>query len=391
MGLLVEGRWQDVWYPTKSTGGRFVRKDAAFRNWITVDGSAGPTGIGGFKSEAGRYHLYVSLACPWAHRTLIMRMLKGLEAKISVSVAHWLMLDQGWTFADGPGVVLDTVKHAKFLHEIYTAADPHYTGRATVPVLWDKHRRTIVNNESSEIIRMLNSEFDEVGARPGDYYPQALRADIDAVNARIYDTLNNGVYKAGFATTQAAYEKAVLPLFETLDWLEQRLADRRFLFGNNLTEADIRLFTTPIRFDAVYVGHFKCNIRRLVDYRNLSAYARDIYQSPGVAATVNFEHIRRHYYESHRSINPSGIVPAGPVLDFTSSRTRTARRRAACTMKQLRRLNKIINLPHAYGDCHEDPESTDQSSRRKLGKSQTRRPSHREGQADRSHFHHDPS
>jgi len=318
MGLLVEGRWQDVWYPTKSTGGRFVRKDAAFRNWITVDGSPGPTGIGGFKSEAGRYHLYVSLACPWAHRTLIMRMLKGLEAKISVSVAHWLMLDHGWTFADGPGVVPDTVNHAKFLHEIYTAADPHYTGRATVPVLWDKHRRTIVNNESSEIIRMLNSEFDEVGARPGDYYPQALRADIDAVNARIYDTLNNGVYKAGFATTQAAYEKAVLPLFETLDWLEQRLADRRFLFGNNLTEADIRLFTTLIRFDAVYVGHFKCNIRRLVDYRNLSAYARDIYQSPGVAATVNFEHIRRHYYESHRSINPSGIVPAGPVLDFTS-------------------------------------------------------------------------
>src|SRR5712671_5890437 len=217
-----------------------------------------------------------------------------------------------------PGVVPDTVNHAKFLHGIYTAADPHYTGRATVPVLWDKHRRTIVNNESSEIIRMLNSEFDEVGARPGDYYPQALRADIDAVNARIYDTLNNGAYKAGFATTQAAYEKAVLPLFETLDWLEQRLADRRFLFGNNLTEADIRLFTTLIRFDAVYVGHFKCNIRRLVDYRNLSAYARDIYQSPGVAATVNFEHIRRHYYESYRSINPSGIVPAGPVLDFTS-------------------------------------------------------------------------
>src|SRR5258708_6042105 len=261
MGLLVEGRWQEVWYPTKSTGGRFVRKDAAFRNWITVDGSAGPTGIGGFKSEAGRYHLYVSLACPWAHRTLIMRMLKGLEAKISVSVAHWLMLDHGWTFADGPGVVPDTVNHAKFLHEIYTAADPHYTGRATVPVLWDKHRRTIVNNESSEIIRMLNSEFDEVGARPGDYYPQALRADIDAVNARIYDTLNNGVYKAGFATTQAAYETAALPLFETLDWLEQRLADRRFLFGNDLTEADIRLFTTLIPFDPVYVRHFHGHIR----------------------------------------------------------------------------------------------------------------------------------
>src|SRR6476646_2454524 len=324
MGLLVEGRWQDVWYPTKSTGGRFVRKDAVFRNWITVDGSAGPTGIGGFKSEAGRYHLYVSLACPWAHRTLIMRMLKGLEAKISVSVAHWLMLEHGWTFADGPGVVPDTVNHAKFLHEIYTAADPHYTGRATVPVLWDKHRRTIVNNESSEIIRMLNSEFDEVGARPDDYYPQALRADIDAVNARIYDTLNNGVYKAGFATTQAAYEEAVFPLFETLDWLEQRLADRRFLFGNNLTEADIRLFTTLVRFDAVYVGQFKCNIRRMADYPNLSAYTRDIYQWPGVAETVNLEHIKRHYYESPRSINPSGIVPAGPTLEFTLPHGREA-------------------------------------------------------------------
>jgi glutathionyl-hydroquinone reductase len=318
MGLLVEGRWQDVWYPTKSTGGRFVRKDAAFRNWITADGSAGPTGEGGFKAEAGRYHLYVSLACPWAHRTLIMRALKGLEDKISVSVVHWLMLERGWTFADGPGVVADAVNHSEFMHQIYTAADPHYTGRVTVPVLWDKHRRAIVNNESSEIIRMLNSAFDAIGAKPGDYYPQALRADIDPVNARIYDTLNNGVYKAGFATTQAAYEEAVLPLFETLDWLEQRLADRRFLFGDSLTEADIRLFTTLIRFDAVYVGHFKCNIRRLADYPNLSAYARDIYQWPGVSGTVNFDHIKRHYYESHRSINPSGIVPVGPALDFTS-------------------------------------------------------------------------
>lgn len=318
MGLLVEGRWQDVWYPTKSTSGRFVRKDAAFRNWITADGSAGPMGEGGFKAEADRYHLYVSLACPWAHRTLIMRALKGLEDKISVSVVHWLMLERGWTFADGPGVVADAVNHAEFMHQIYTAADPHYTGRVTVPVLWDKHRRTIVNNELSEIIRMLNSAFDAIGAKPGDYYPQALRADIDPVNAQIYDTLNNGVYKAGFATTQAAYEEAVAPLFETLDWLEQRLANRRFLFGDSLTEADIRLFTTLIRFDAVYVGHFKCNIRRLADYPNLSAYARDIYQWPGVAGTVNFDHIKRHYYESHRSINPSGIVPVGPALDFTS-------------------------------------------------------------------------
>lgn len=317
MGLLVEGQWRDVWYDTRSTHGHFVRKDAAFRNWITADGSAGPSGVGGFKAEAGRYHLYVSLACPWAHRTLIMRSLKGLEDTISISVVHWLMLDDGWTFADGAGVIPDTVYHAGLMREIYTAADPYYTGRVTVPVLWDKHTRTIVNNESSEIIRMLNSAFDAIGARSDDYYPETLRSDIDAVNARIYDTLNNGVYKAGFATTQAAYEEAVGPLFDTLDWLEKRLADQRFLVSDSLTEADIRLFTTLIRFDAVYVGHFKCNIRRLVDYPNLSAYTRDIYQWPGVAETVNLEHIKRHYYESHRSINPSGIVPAGPTLEFT--------------------------------------------------------------------------
>ena len=247
-----------------------------------------------------------------------MRALKGLEDEISVSVVHWLMLEHGWTFADGPGVVPDAVHNADFLHQIYTAADPYYTGRVTVPVLWDKQSRTIVNNESSEIIRMLNSAFDEVGAGPGDYYPAALREEINAINARIYDTVNNGVYKAGFATTQEAHEEAVVPLFDTLDWLEQRLADRRFLVGDSLTEADIRLFTTLIRFDAVYVGHFKCNIRRLVDYPNLSAFTRDIYQWPGVAATVNFEHIRRHYYQSHRSINPTGIVPLGPALDFTA-------------------------------------------------------------------------
>jgi putative glutathione S-transferase len=227
------------------------------------------------------------------------------------------MLENGWTFAEGPGVLPDSVNHADFLHQIYTAADPHYTGRVTVPVLWDKRARTIVNNESSEIIRMLNSAFDAIGARAGDYYPKALRGDIDAVNARIYDTLNNGVYKCGFATTQAAYDEAVIPLFDTLDWLEQQLAERRFLFGEALTEADIRLFTTLIRFDAVYAGHFKCNIRRIADYPNLSAYTCDIYQWPGIAATVNFEHIRRHYYESHRSINPTGIVPVGPLLDFT--------------------------------------------------------------------------
>lgn len=318
MGMLVDGQWHDVWYETKSTGGRFVRKDAAFRNWITADGSAGPSGEGGFKAEPGRYHLYVSLACPWAHRALLLRAFKGLEEMISVSVVNWLMLEKGWTFADAPGVVPDPIHHARFLHEVYTAADPSYTGRSTVPILWDRQRGTIVNNESSEIIRMLNSAFDGIGATPGDYYPQALRAEIDAVNARVYDTLNNGVYKAGFATTQAAYEEAVFPLFDTLDWLEERLSKRRWLVGTDMTEADIRLFTTLIRFDAVYVGHFKTNLRRIADYPHLSAYLRDIYQTPGVAPTVNFEHIRKHYYQSHRTINPHGVVPAGPVLDLDS-------------------------------------------------------------------------
>jgi len=325
MGLLIDGQWRDEWYPTDATGGRFIRKDSAFRNFVTADGGAGPTGTGGFKAEAGRYHLYVSLACPWAHRTLIMRALKGLEGAISVSVVNWLMREHGWTFAEGPGVVADTLNNARYLHEVYALADPHYSGRVTVPVLWDKHARTIVNNESSEIIRMLNSAFDGAGARPGDYCPAALREEIDAVNARVYDTLNNGVYKAGFATTQAAYEEAIGPLFGTLDWLEQRLADRRFLLGDRLTEADIRLFTTLIRFDAVYVGHFKCNIRRIADYPNLSGYTRDIYQWPGVAATVNFEHIKRHYYESHRTINPTGIVPLGPRQDFTAAHGRERR------------------------------------------------------------------
>ncbi|GAB7540552.1 glutathione S-transferase family protein [Cupriavidus sp. 8B] len=318
MGLLVNGKWQDRWYDTASTGGRFVRKDAAFRNWVTPDGAAGPSSAGGFKAEAGRYHLYVSLACPWAHRTLIMRTLKGLEGMISVSTVHWLMLGEGWTFAEGPGVVPDTVNGARLLHQVYTAADPDYTGRVTVPVLWDKRRGTIVSNESSEIIRMFNTAFDGIGAKAGDYYPAALRAEIDEVNARVYDTLNNGVYKAGFATTQGAYEEALTPLFDTLDWLEARLATRRFLLGDQLTEADIRLFTTLVRFDAVYVGHFKCNLRRIADYPNLSGFTRDIYQLPGIAATVNIDHIKRHYYESHRSINPSGVVPAGPVLDFAA-------------------------------------------------------------------------
>jgi glutathionyl-hydroquinone reductase len=322
MGLLVNGQWQDKWYDTASTGGRFVRTDAVFRNWVTPDGDAGPSGSAGFEAEAGRYHLYVSLACPWAHRTLIMRALKGLEDMISVSVVNWLMLADGWTFDDGPGVVPDPVNHAPYLRDVYLAADRRYTGRVTVPILWDKHERTIVNNESSEIIRMLNSAFDEIGAEPGDFYPPPLRAEIDAINARVYDTVNNGVYKSGFATTQRAYEEAVVPLFETLDWLEQKLSTQRFLTGNRLTEADIRLFTTLIRFDAVYVGHFKCNLRRIADYPNLSAYTRDIYQHRGVAGTVNFEHIKRHYYESHGSVNPTGIVPLGPLQDFSAPHDR---------------------------------------------------------------------
>jgi len=314
MGLLVDGRWQDQWYDTAKSGGRFVRSESAFRNWVTVDGSAGPSGKGGFKAEPGRYHLYVSLACPWAHRTLIFRKLKGLEQAISLSVVHWLMAENGWTFAPGEGVVPDPFGGARFLHEVYTRADPQYTGRVTVPVLWDKQGGTIVSNESSEIIRMLNSAFDGLSAKPGDYYPEALRPEIDALNERIYGTVNNGVYKAGFATTQDAYEEAVKPLFETLDWLEERLGSRRYLTGDALTEADWRLFTTLIRFDPVYVGHFKCNIRRIADYPRLSAYLRALYHVEGVAGTVNFAHIKGHYYESHRTINPTGIVPVGPDM-----------------------------------------------------------------------------
>ncbi len=318
MGLLVNGQWQDKWYDTDASGGRFVRKDAAFRHWVTVDGSAGPSGTGGFAAQSGRYHLYVSLACPWAHRTLIMRRLKGLEDMIGVSVVHWLMREEGWTFAEGPGVVPDTVNHARVLHQVYAAAEPQYSGRVTVPVLWDRQRSTIVCNESSEILRMMNSAFDGIGAKPGDYYPAELRAEIDTVNARVYDTVNNGVYKAGFATSQEAYEEAVWPLFESLDWLEARLATQRYLVGNRLTEADIRLFTTLVRFDPVYVGHFKCNLRRIADYPALSGFVRDLYQHPGIAGTVNFEHIKRHYYESHRTLNPAGVVPAGPVLDLAA-------------------------------------------------------------------------
>lgn len=316
MGLLIEGRWHDRWYDTKSTGGRFVRQDSGFRRWVTADGRPGPNGEDAVPAERGRYHLYVSLACPWAHRTLIVRALKGLENLIPVSVVHWRMREHGWTFEHGPGVVPDPVIGADFLHQVYTLADPAYTGRVTVPVLFDLKDRTIVNNESSEIIRMFNRAFDGLGAKPGDYYPADLAGEIDAVNARVYDTVNNGVYKAGFATSQDAYEEAVVPLFESLDWLEDRLSRRRYLVGDRLTEADIRLLTTLIRFDAIYVGHFKCNIRRLVDYPSLWAYTRDLAQRPEIRGTINMEHAKRHYYESHRSLNPSGIVPIGPRIDW---------------------------------------------------------------------------
>lgn len=313
MGMLVEGQWHDVWYDTAKSGGRFERKQSAFRDWIGHDAQGRETA---FPAEAGHYHLYVSLACPWAHRTLIMRALKGLEGLISVSVVHWLMAENGWTFAQGPGVVPDPIHHAQFMHQIYTAAQADYSGRVTVPVIWDKQTGTIVNNESAEILRMLNRAFDDLGALPGDYCPAHLEAEIDAVNARVYDTVNNGVYKAGFATTQAAYEEAIAPLFDTLDWLDARLERSRFLIGDSLTEADIRLFTTLVRFDAVYYGHFKCNLRRIEDYPQLSGYLRDIYQMPGIAQTVNFQHIKGHYYESHKTINPTGIVPLGPLLDL---------------------------------------------------------------------------
>lgn len=329
MGMLIDGQWHDQWYDTKKTGGRFKRQDAGFRNWITADGAPGPTGIGGFKAEPGRYHLYVSLACPWAHRTLIFRALKGLEDMIAVSVVHPLMLDRGWTFEPGEGVVPDPVNGARYMHEVYTAAKPDYTGRVTVPVLWDRETGTIVSNESSEIIRMFNSAFDSVGATGPDFYPAPLRDEIDRVNAPIYDHVNNGVYKSGFATTQKAYAEAVSQLFNTLGGIEEKLACQRYLAGDRITEADWRLFTTLVRFDPVYVGHFKCNIRRLVDYPNLWGCTRELYQVPGVAETVSMDHIKNHYYGSHETINPTRIVPLGPAIDFTAPHGRDHLRRAA--------------------------------------------------------------
>ena len=330
MGLLINGAWSDAWYDTQASSGRFVRPHAKFRHWVTPDGQAGPTGAPGFAGAPGRYHLYVSLACPWAHRTLIMRALKGLEALVPVSVVHWRMLDHGWTFADGPGVVPDPIHHAEYLYQVYLAADATYSGRVTTPVLWDKQTGGIVSNESAEILRMFNSAFDAVGARPGNYCPADLRDTIDALNERIYGTVNDGVYKCGFATTQQAYDAAIGPLFETLDFLEGRLAGQRYLCGDRITEADIRLLVTLLRFDLVYHSHFKCNLRRIADYPNLSGYTRDLYQLPGVAATFDATHAKRHYYESHRTLNPSGIVPAGPLLDFDAPHSRGALR--ACPM-----------------------------------------------------------
>ena len=322
MGLLQDGKWVDQWYDTSATGGHFVRKAPQFRNWITVDGNAGPSGNAGFKAEIGRYHLYISHACPWAHRTAIFRYLKKLDSMISISVVHWHMAESGWTFDPAEGVISDSVNGAQAVHQIYTKAVSNYSGRVTVPVLWDKKTNTIVSNESSEIIRMFNSAFDQVGAAPGDYYPEALRSKIDSLNERIYNTLNNGVYRCGFATTQKAYEEVVEPLFATLDWLEKILAINRYLVGEKITEADWRLFTTLIRFDAVYFGHFKCNVRRIADYPNLSNYLRDLYQYPGIAKTVNMDHIKNHYYGSHETINPSGIVPVGPDMHFMEPHNR---------------------------------------------------------------------
>ena len=323
MGQLIDGKWHDTWYDTKSTGGRFVRSTAKFRNWITPGGTPGPSGEGGFPADSGRYHLYVSLACPWAHRTLIFRALKGLRPHVGVSVVHPDMGPDGWTFAtDFPGATGDALHGLRFLREVYLRTKPDASGRVTVPVLWDTKRDTIVSNESAEIIRMFNSAFDGITGNRLDFWPEALRAEIEAMNARIYDTVNNGVYKAGFATTQDAYDEAAGELFDTLDWLESRLARHRYLTGDRITEADWRLFTTLVRFDAVYFSHFKCARRRLVDYPSLWAYARELYQWPGVAETVDFDHIRRHYYWSHDSINPHRIVPVAPDIAWTEPHRR---------------------------------------------------------------------
>ncbi len=322
MGKLVKGIWHDVWYDTKATKGEFKRSQSQFRNWITVDGSAGATGEAGFKAETDRYHLYISLACPWAHRTLIFRRLKHLEDIISLSIVHPDMLENGWEFKVEGKSRGDDIHGFDFLHQIYTRAEPEYSGRVTVPVLWDRKTGTIVSNESSEIIRMFNSAFVDIADDAPDYFPQILRQEIDEINATVYPNVNNGVYRAGFATTQTAYEKANKTLFETLDELEKTLGQQRFLLGDMVTEADWRLFTTLIRFDSVYHGHFKTNTRRIEDYNNLPEYLRELYQIPGVAETVDLGQIKRHYYVSQTSINPTQIVPMGPNIDYSRPHTR---------------------------------------------------------------------
>ncbi|EGJ28108.1 glutathione S-transferase family protein [Streptococcus porcinus] len=317
MGLLVDGNWQDKWYDTKSTGGHFVRSQTQFRNWITNDGSLGPTGDKGFKAESGRYHLYVSLACPWASRTLMMRKLKGLEDHISLSIVNPYMLEHGWTFDDYPGVIFDPEFGSTYLYELYLKADPHYSGRVTVPVLWDKKTKTIVNNESEDIIRIFNHAFDDITGNRDDYYPEDLQDKINEVNDFVYRNINNGVYKVGFATKQEVYDKEVQKLFQALGKVEQDLEGHDWLVGNQMTEADIRLFTTLVRFDSVYYGHFKCNLNRLVDYPNLWNYTKRIYNLDGIESTVNMDHIKTHYYGSHKTINPNGIIPKGPMIDWS--------------------------------------------------------------------------
>ena len=318
MGLLIDGKWSTTWYDTDKTEGRFVRETASFRNWITPDGIAGPTGKAGFSAESGRYHLYVSHACPWAHRTMIFRHVKQLASHISVSVVHPLMLENGWSFDRDAHATGDHLLGKNYLHEVYTYGHPKASGRVTVPVLWDKYSQKIVSNESSEIIRMFNSAFNEITGNHDDYWPAALRRDIENVNQDIYDNINNGVYKAGFATSPAAYEDAVAALFAALDRMEARLQRQRYLLGAQITEADWRFFTTLVRFDPVYVGHFKCNIRRIADYPALHGYLCDLYQLPGIAETVVMDHIKQHYYQSHPTINPTGIVPTGPLLDYSA-------------------------------------------------------------------------
>ena len=324
MGVLVEGVWHDKDYDQEKNQGRFERDASKFRNWVTSDGAPGPSGQGGFKAAAGRYHLYASYFCPWATRCLIMRKLKGLERVISLSITDWLMGESGITFHPRDGVIPDPLNNAKYLYEVYRAAKPDYSGRVTVPVLWDTHAKTIVSNESADIIRMMNAAFDGVGASGPDYYPADLRHEIDVVNDLVYDRINNGVYKAGFATSQEAYEAAVYPLFETLDLLDHRLAAQRYLTGDAMTEADIRLVTTLLRFDIVYVGHFKCNIRRIADYPALSAYLADMFAVDAVAETFRPDHIKNHYYRSHRWINPTGVVPVGPASDLVEAVERGA-------------------------------------------------------------------